>query len=269
MQVVVFWSSYCNLFSYDQVPPEVVFRSNTIHCITNMSIPDENQQTNHSTTNLEQTPRWVSWKSYSTPSEKQPPINPDKFTEAIKRNETKPDTDNCEFKKNSSKQKQDYYHHLKLVNMGRWNGFWRDETHERYIFKKNLAEILTGHLDLKQRQRSRVAKLFTSLDLRSYRKYDKYVPRTVGGKRDKWPLVIFCISILTCWEQGRVYYPDPNTSDRKKDRVFARIADELELPNKAIISCVNKLRSELDGRIRDPKDPPKQPTNQHWWGRGI
>lgn len=234
-----------------------------------MSKPDVNQQTDRSTANPEQTRRWISWQSYSTPNEKQPQIDPEKFTEPIKRNETKPDTDDWEFKKNSSKQKQDYYYHLKLVNMGRWNGYWSHAGHERHIFKKNLAEILAGHLDLKQRQRSRVARLFTSLDLRKYRKYDKYVPMTVGGIRDKWPLIIFCICVHVCWERGRVYYPDPNTSDRKKDRVFRRIANELELPNDAVISCINKLRSDLRGQIRNPKDPPKQPINQYWWGRGI
>jgi len=234
-----------------------------------MSITETNQQTECSPIDSKEFKKWTSWQSHSTKNIKQNPTKSRKFTDPIKRNETKLHTDNWQFKKNSSKQKRDYYDRLNLVNIGRWNGHWSHAGHETYIFKKNLSDILTGHLDLKDYQRSRVAKLFNSLDLRKYRKYDKHVPRTVGGIHDKWPLVIFCISIHVCWEYGRVYYPDANTNDCKKDRVFAQIADELELSDDVIISCVNKLRYDLGDKIKDPKDPPQEPTNQHWWGRGI
>lgn len=124
---------------------------------------------------------------------------------------------------------------------------------------------MTGHLELKDRQASRVTSLFLSIDLRKFREYDTEVPLSEGGERDKWPLVIFCICIHVCWEDGRVYYPDSNTGEDKRDVVFSHIADRLELADEVVISCVGKLRHLLREKLGEPKDPIEKPIKQPIW----
>ncbi|WP_134668883.1 hypothetical protein [Halorussus marinus] len=209
--------------------------------------------------------KWVSWKNYSPSdgervSKRSAPINA-----PIQINRTKPDIDDREFKGKASKAKQEYWSRLKKVNIGRWNGKWSHAGYERNIFKKNLCEILAGHLELKDHQASRITPLFLSLDLRDFRKYDRNVPRSEGGKRDKWPLIVFCICILVCWEDGRIFYPDPNTGEDKRDKVFAHIAERLGLEDDVIVSCVGKLRHHLRDRLGEPKDPPMDPIKYLNW----
>lgn len=218
--------------------------------------------------------QWVSWKSHSTSEKQELLIDKNQFIKPNHPNRTKIDTEDWNFTDNSTKAKQEYYEHLGKLNIGRWNGEWSHAGHERKIFKKNLCEILASQLDLRDHQATRIPQLFLKLDLRRYRTYDQDVPLSEGGKRDKWPLVIFCICILVCWEDGRVYYPDPNAGEDKRDNLFEHIAERLELSDEAVVACVNKLRYDLRDYIDDPKDPPQPPIYAEneisgGWGRGI
>lgn len=155
---------------------------------------------------------------------------------------TSPDTNNAtKLNKHDSSDKkrkdntisfQEHYKKLNMYNTGRWNGKWRDESHQRVIENLATYDAIASQLGLTDRQKGIGRSRFLIPDFRRYSQ--------MGGVR----IVAFCTCKLVCGEDGRDYYPTRKRENN--DALFMNIADDLGLTQRNIEKVIPKLQNELE-----------------------
>jgi hypothetical protein len=170
---------------------------------------------------------------------------------------TSPDTDNAtslhendiddDMRKDNSIPLRKHYKRLKKLNTGRWNGKWRNESHQRVIENLAMYDAIASQLGLTERQKGIGRSRFLIPDFRRYSQ--------MGGVR----VVAFCICKLVCGEDGRDYYPTRKRENN--DPLFVNIADDIGLTQRNIEKVIPKLQSELDTKFG--RSEKKNMTKRH------
>lgn len=134
-----------------------------------------------------------------------------------------------------------------------WNGdrrAWKWErkefTHPEEAWK--MASAIMGHLDMTEYQKERFHFLFWKLDR-----------QTLGLHTSK---VIFGVSMLVCWEDGRRTHP----LQVPWDDLFAEFADHERLLTPTPTSLFNRLKDQLSDWLKDEthrRKPPKPASHPY------
>lgn len=157
---------------------------------------------------------------------------------------TSPDTHNAtkfhyfevkeKMRLDSRETNQSLYKRLNLLNTGRWNGKWRDESHELIIENFAIYDAIASQLELTDRQKSIGRSKFLIADNGRYSQ--------MGGVR----AVAFCVCKLVCGKDGREYYPTRNAANN--DSLFMKVADDFGLSQWELEKVIPKLRTELNNK---------------------
>lgn len=135
------------------------------------------------------------------------------------------------YRLDKSKSLYDYYRNLNTLNIGRWNGKWRDEEFEREIDNLARYDAIAQQAGLNPRQIARGKGMLRGLDLRRY--------SNIGGI----DTVAFCVSTLGSSLNGREYYP--TRKDENNDMEFVKLAESLNLKTRWIEIALPKIQYEL------------------------
>lgn len=125
----------------------------------------------------------------------------------------------------------EFYKRLNLLNMGRWNGKWRYEPHERMIDRLNIFDAVASQLELTQTQKNWAEYRFKYIDLRPYTR--------IGGIS----IVAFCICAFACELDGRQYHP--SRSSENNDPEFVQFAENVGFLNKHLHKAYGKVRAAI------------------------
>jgi len=126
----------------------------------------------------------------------------------------------------------EYYERLHLLNMGRWNGKWRNEEQERLIDRLNVFDSITSQLELNDHQKAWVKPRFKRISLRPYTK--------IGGIH----IVCFCLCALACRHDGRYYHPSRSCDNN--DPEFVRFANNVDFSNRHLHKSYGKVKAAIE-----------------------
>ncbi|GAA0449303.1 hypothetical protein GCM10008985_00850 [Halococcus dombrowskii] len=133
------------------------------------------------------------------------------------------------YRKNGFESFWSFYDRLRLYNTGRFNGIWRDESHELEIDNRNLIKSLSSQLPMIDRERLRAERWFMSLDKRRY--------TSIGGIET----VAFSVCAIVCNEDDTRYYPTAKNNNQR----FEKVADSLDFDKYDLQRVIERVRAEL------------------------
>lgn len=144
---------------------------------------------------------------------------------------------------------QQMYKRFWGYHTGLYNGWWTDASKQNRLDKLNLAEIMTGALEMTPPQRNKAIALL-KYEITDMRKFNSRHP-----KDSTTQTVILALSAYVCHHDGRTCHPN----DEQFDELFGNMKESIGIRESYYRRVYGRLEQMLL-RSRPSKTPRKTPT---------